>query len=178
MSKKTLIKPASQSTLGQTHKIVDSDSKAQIKSAESDAETKIASTVNYAENALQQSTKDENGLEYKLLNKLYLLLGKEGFKELVESYIARAKKYIQSAWQHIEDGNMEQLYFVAHTFKGSSANIGASSLAALSASLEALAQQNKPIAELSEQLTLITEQFANIENLLLENLSLNASDSN
>jgi len=113
---------------------------------------------------------NNDGLNYEVLDKLQLLLGKEGYKGLVDSYLLRATTHIQSARQHIELGDMEQLHFVAHTLKGSSANLGVSDFAALSASLDDLALQASPIPELHEQLDIIEKQFVKIELLLRKNL--------
>jgi len=124
---------------------------------------------------VQSIDNSDDGLNHKVLDKLQLLLGKEGYKGLIDSYILRATTHIQSARQHIDLGDMEQLHFVAHTLKGSSANLGVSDLAALSASLDDLALQVSPIPELYQQLDLIEKQFAKIEMLLLKNLKKRVS---
>jgi len=61
---------------------------------------------------------------------------KSFLEEIVELYLTEAEKLIESISESITNKNFQDLNIISHTLKGASANVGASAVSKLSASIE------------------------------------------
>ncbi|MGB1221428.1 MAG: Hpt domain-containing protein [Alcanivoracaceae bacterium] len=74
-------------------------------------------------------------VDQALVSELKDVMG-EGFSALVDSFRADAEKRLGALEQHLADADPEALRQQAHSFKGSSGNVGAVQVADLCLSLE------------------------------------------
>ncbi|ACE84567.1 Hpt domain protein [Cellvibrio japonicus Ueda107] len=105
-----------------------------------------------------------NHLDYDALNTLRDVM--EGdFPLLIDTFILDSTERLQKLHTIINSANADLIRRSAHSFKGSSSNIGAIQLAALCASLEKKALDGD-LVNLDQDLRAIEQEYAQVENLL------------
>lgn len=77
----------------------------------------------------------EQALDTDIINELIQVMGTE-FATLVESFLRDSEQRLQLLGQAIQGDEAETVRELAHSFKGSSSNLGATELSALCRSLE------------------------------------------
>lgn len=107
-----------------------------------------------------------NHLDYDALNTLKDVM-EDDFSLLIETFIQDSTERLQKLQTLISSGNTDLIRRAAHSFKGSSSNIGAMNLSALCAALERKALEGD-VHNLDESLRVIAEEFARVEILLQE----------
>lgn len=96
-------------------------------------------------------------LDREILDELVEVMGRE-FRTLVTSFLNDGDRRIQALEQAIREGDAERVREVAHSFKGSSSNLGAPRLAELCRRLESLGR-NARLDEASTALQETREAF-------------------
>ena len=82
----------------------------------------------------------DESVDRELVDELREVMG-EGFTALVDSFRADGETRLEALRQHLAEGDAEALRQQAHSFKGSSGNVGAREVAGLCLELEEQAQQ-------------------------------------
>jgi HPt (histidine-containing phosphotransfer) domain-containing protein len=107
-----------------------------------------------------------NHLDYNALNTLKDVM-EDDFSLLIETFIQDSSERLQKLQTLISGGNADLIRRAAHSFKGSSSNIGATNLSLLCGALERRALEGD-LNHLDQQLRAIEEEFARVEILLQE----------
>jgi HPt (histidine-containing phosphotransfer) domain-containing protein len=105
-----------------------------------------------------------NHLDYDALNTLKDVM-EDDFSLLIDTFIQDSSERLQKLQTIITSGNADLIRRAAHSFKGSSSNIGAPNLSSLCAALERRALEGD-LNNLDQQLRAIEEEFARVEILL------------
>jgi len=84
-------------------------------------------------------------LDVKILDNLVQLMGKESCHALVEEFIRRTREKIHDIPSLIEARDFQALHFLAHSVKGSAANLGCVALAASSNQFDAASKDNQDV---------------------------------
>ena len=79
-------------------------------------------------------------LDRDMLNELVEVMGRE-FRTLVNSFVSDGERRMAALEQAVREGDAERVREVAHSFKGSSSNLGVPRLAELCLGLERLARE-------------------------------------
>ena len=90
-------------------------------------------------------------------------LMEDDFPVLIETYIEDGDERIESLQSAIDDNNSEQVREVAHAFKGSSANLGATKLSEVCYSLENIGREAK-LVEAQAVLDSIKTEYQVVRN--------------
>lgn len=89
----------------------------------------------------------------------------EDFMELVNTYISDSREKIRNLDAAFNAVNYENLRNIAHTLKGSSANLGAMALSSFCAELEDLAREEHS-TEAENILEMIEQEFISVSSIL------------
>ena len=81
-------------------------------------------------------------LDIQKIDQLRELMG-DSFKELINSYLENSKEKLDKLQNALDSMDSNELHQLAHGLKGSSGNIGASSMEELSTQIELLAKQGQ-----------------------------------
>lgn len=95
-----------------------------------------------------ESLNFEDCVDRGLLEKLHTLLQHKPFGDLLETFSDRARTNIEKAGVNLRTENLEELRFVMHGLKGSSANVGATRLSKLCAGFEDKLKKGSAVSEL------------------------------
>lgn len=98
------------------------------------------------------------------LEQLRELMG-DGYIELLDAYLEDAPVRINAMKEAIEDDDLETISREAHTFKGSSSNMGALELVSLCDDLERCSGGGLR-EQLAEKISQLHERFCVVEDLL------------
>ena len=104
-------------------------------------------------------------VDFSVLEQFCELLGEDGrneTKELIDLYLTDAPEQLQMMQEGLLSDNMETFKRAAHSFKSSSANIGAFDLQALCQVMENQASTGE-IASLEKELTTAKSQFEKVK---------------
>jgi HPt (histidine-containing phosphotransfer) domain-containing protein len=104
-------------------------------------------------------------LDYETLNTLRQVM-EDDFDLLIDTFIQDSNDRISVLRGVISGTNADPIRRAAHSFKGSSSNIGAIRLMALCSNLEKKAMSNK-LEQLDQDLREIEDEFAQVQELLL-----------
>ena len=107
-----------------------------------------------------------NHLDYDALNTLKDVM-EDDFSLLIDTFIQDSTERLQKLQTIITSGNADLIRRAAHSFKGSSSNVGAMNLSSLCAALERKALEGNLVG-LDESLRSIEEEFARVQILLQE----------
>lgn len=107
-----------------------------------------------------------NHLDYDALNTLKDVM-EDDFSLLIDTFIQDSTERLQKLQTIITSGNADLIRRAAHSFKGSSSNVGATNLSSLCAALERKALEGN-LVDLDESLRSIEEEFARVQILLQE----------
>jgi HPt (histidine-containing phosphotransfer) domain-containing protein len=99
-------------------------------------------------------------LDYETLNTLKQVM-EDDFALLIDTFVQDSTDRISSLRELIKGTDGDLIRRAAHSFKGSSSNIGAPTLAALCSALEKKAFENK-LDDLAADLDLIEKEFAEV----------------
>ena len=103
-------------------------------------------------------------LDYDTLNTLKQVM-EDDFALLIDTFVQDSTDRIATLHQVIQGAEADLIRRAAHSFKGSSSNIGALQLAALCAALEKKAFENN-LDGLIDDLTSIEQEFQRVQSLL------------
>lgn len=104
-------------------------------------------------------------LDYDTLNTLRHVM-EDDFQLLIDTFIQDSQDRIVTLHKVIEASDPDAIRRAAHSFKGSSSNIGALCLTQLCAELEQKALANN-LTDLPQQLDAIEREFTEVKALLL-----------
>jgi HPt (histidine-containing phosphotransfer) domain-containing protein len=104
-------------------------------------------------------------LDYETLNTLRQVM-EDDFDLLIDTFIQDSNDRISVLRGVISGTNADPIRRAAHSFKGSSSNIGAIRLMDLCSNLEKKAMSNK-LEQLDQDLREIEDEFAQVQELLL-----------
>lgn len=104
-------------------------------------------------------------LDYETLNTLRQVM-EDDFDLLIDTFIQDSNDRISVLRDVINGTSADPIRRAAHSFKGSSSNIGAIRLMALCSNLEKKAMSNK-LGQLDQDLQEIEGEFAKVQELLL-----------
>jgi len=107
-----------------------------------------------------------NHLDYDALNTLKDVM-EDDFPLLIDTFISDSHERLQKLQAIINSANADLIRRSAHSFKGSSSNIGAMALSALCCALEKKAQ-NGNFDNLEQDLRAIEQEYVQVERLLLD----------
>ena len=96
--------------------------------------------------------------EQKIID-LQDLMGEDVFAELVNTYVENSAQHFEKLVTAIEQGDMQEIRFRAHSLKGGSANMGASALADQFFELEKMGSNGELAAGYEEVLKQATEIY-------------------
>ncbi len=99
---------------------------------------------------------DNRHLNHEVLMTLQEIMEDE-FTTLIETFLSDAKLRLTSMQRALALADSESLRFAAHSLKGSSSNIGAETLRAISQSIEAAAVNNELVGVEVQLIELLTE---------------------
>lgn len=105
-----------------------------------------------------------NHLDYNALNTLKDVM-EDDFSLLIDTFIQDSTERLQKLQAIITSGNADLIRRAAHSFKGSSSNVGAMNLSSLCAALERKALEGD-LTSLDQSLRAIEEEFARVQILL------------
>ena len=108
-------------------------------------------------------------VNFSILEQFCELLGEDGkseTKELIDLYLTDAPEQLQIMQESLLSDDAEAFKRAAHSFKSSSANVGAFDLQALCQVMEDQASTGE-IASLKKELTAATSQFEKVKAELL-----------
>jgi histidine phosphotransfer protein HptB len=103
-------------------------------------------------------------LDYDTLNTLKQVM-EDDFELLIDTFVLDSNDRIQTLHKVIKGDQADLIRRAAHSFKGSSSNIGAPQLAALCSALEKKVLANN-FDDLADDLHVIEQEFAQVEILL------------
>lgn len=103
-------------------------------------------------------------LDYDTLDTLRQVM-EDDFGLLIDTFIQDSNDRIQALRDVISGTDPDPIRRAAHSFKGSSSNVGAIRLMALCSSLEKKAVSNK-LEQLEQDLEAIEQEFAQVQELL------------
>lgn len=103
-------------------------------------------------------------LDYDTLDTLRQVM-EDDFGLLIDTFIQDSNDRILALRDAISDTDPDPIRRAAHSFKGSSSNVGAIRLMALCSSLEKKAVSNK-LEQLEQDLEAIEQEFAQVQELL------------
>lgn len=103
-------------------------------------------------------------LDYDTLNTLKQVM-EDDFELLIDTFVLDSNDRIQTLHRVIKDNQADLIRRAAHSFKGSSSNIGAPRLASLCSALEKKVLTNN-FDGLPDDLRAIEREFAQVEILL------------
>jgi len=103
-------------------------------------------------------------LDYDTLNTLKQVM-EDDFELLIDTFVLDSNDRIQTLHRVIKDNQADLIRRAAHSFKGSSSNIGAPRLASLCSALEKKVLTNN-FDGLLDDLRAIEREFAQVEILL------------
>ncbi|HMY65996.1 MAG TPA: Hpt domain-containing protein [Leptospiraceae bacterium] len=86
--------------------------------------------------------------------------------KIISMFMEKTPNELVKIEKLLEENNIDQIGFVAHTIKGTSAMIGADRFSACALKIERLAKQNSPKAEIEEKFQMLKQ----IMNLLTDSL--------
>ena len=89
----------------------------------------------------------------------------EDFVELVSTYVSDSREKIRNLDAAFNTVNHENLRSLAHTLKGSSANLGAMALSSFCAELEGLAKEERS-TEAENIIERIAQEFSSVSSIL------------
>lgn len=87
-------------------------------------------------------SKASTPLDLTVSANLIKLMGSDGYKRLISEFINRNADKLKEMRELLEFGDMDALHFLAHTLKGSAANIGCMALAAISNEMDQAAKMS------------------------------------
>jgi HPt (histidine-containing phosphotransfer) domain-containing protein len=111
----------------------------------------------------------EGGNMKEKLLQLRELLG-DAYVDLLHAYLSDAPERMEAMVQALDEGDMDKLENAAHTFKGSSSNMGAMELAALCEEVIKFSQAGVQ-DQLREKIEQIRRQYQNLDKLLQSELA-------
>ncbi|AYN94946.1 MULTISPECIES: Hpt domain-containing protein [unclassified Pseudomonas] len=82
------------------------------------------------------------------------------YGNLLDTYISDSEERIRALKEAYAEQELVQLRHVAHSFKGSSSNMGAVVLTNLCRDLEEAARRNAPLAVIDEKIESVQREFA------------------
>lgn len=78
----------------------------------------------------------EPTVDHAIVEELQSVMGREGFQALVDSFVRDSRHRLELLHDAIQQGEPDEVRQTAHSFKGSSGNLGATELSALCLELE------------------------------------------
>lgn len=108
----------------------------------------------------------DNSIDLTTLNELKEIMA-DDFSELITIFISDSQIQLDDLTTAITASNAQDIRRIAHTLKGSSANLGIEHLSAMCKELEHNAAQSK-LNDADDLLKLITNEYNDVKNMLKE----------
>ncbi len=108
-------------------------------------------------------------VDFSVLEQFKELMGDEGedeVRDLVNLYLDDAPNQISAMKESLSGSNAEEFCRAAHSFKSSSANIGAFGLQTICSELETMGKAHNLGEEVGEQLAKAEQEYASVQSAL------------